>query len=62
LEGPTGETSEATGKGKGCKKPEVDKHGFNKVLKDDNTPFNNNQNLFQGFSFTNYGVKRGDIC
>jgi hypothetical protein len=46
-------------KEKVAKKTEVHNHGFSKALKDDSTPFINNQNLFQGFSFTNYGVKLG---
>jgi hypothetical protein len=39
------------------KPTEMDKHGISKVLKEDNTSFIRNQNLFHGFSFTNYGVK-----
>jgi serine/threonine protein kinase len=42
-----------------AKIPEEDNHGFSKVLKDDNAPFINNQDLFLGFSFINYGVKPG---
>jgi len=57
LEGPTGETGEATGKGKGCKKPEEDNKKFSKELKDDNTLGVINRKLFQGFLFINYFVK-----
>jgi novel protein kinase C epsilon type len=39
-----------------AKKREEDNQSFSKVLKDDNTPCIN-ENLFQGFSFNNYGVK-----
>ena len=42
-----------------AKIPEEDNHGFSKVLKEDNAPSINNQDLFQGFSFVNYGVKQG---
>jgi len=42
---------------KAAKKPEERKHGFSKVLKDDNTTSISNQTLFQGFSFMNYIVK-----
>jgi hypothetical protein len=38
--------------------PEEDNKRFSKVLKVDSTP-SINQNLFHGFTFINYGVKRG---
>jgi len=41
-----------------AKKPEEDNKTFSKVLNIDKTPVFINQNLFQGFSFINYGVKR----
>ena len=44
---------------KAAKKPEEGKHGFSKLLKDDNTAYISNQTLFQGFSFMNYRVKGG---
>jgi serine/threonine protein kinase len=44
-------------KEKFTKKHEDDDHGFNKVLRDDYTACHINQNLFEGFSFINYGVK-----
>jgi len=45
-------------KEKVAKKPKEDNKRFSKVLKVDSTP-RINQNLFQGFTFINYGVKRG---
>jgi len=45
-------------KEKVVKTPEEDNKGFNKVLKVDKTPGTINQNVFQGFSFINYGVRR----
>jgi len=45
-------------KEKVVKTPEEDNKGFNKVLKVDKTPGTIIQNVFQGFSFINYGVRR----
>jgi hypothetical protein len=42
-----------------AKKAEEDTQSFAKVLNDDDKPCRINQNLFQGVSFINYGVKRG---
>ena len=42
-----------------AKKPEEDNKRFSNVLNIDNTPGFINQNLFQGVSFINYGVKQG---
>ena len=45
-------------KEKFAKNPEQDNQRFSKVLKVDSSP-RINQNLFEGFSFINYGVERG---
>ena len=42
---------------KAAKKTEEGRHGFSKVLNDDNSAYIFNQTLFQGFSFMNYRVK-----
>jgi len=41
---------------------EEDTQSFGKVLKVDKSPGIINRNLFQGFSFINYGTKRGKNC
>jgi len=46
-------------KEKVAENPEEDTQSFSNVLKVDNSPDINNLNLFQGFSFINYGAKRG---
>ena len=46
-------------KKKVAENPEEDTQSFSNVLKVDNSPDINNLNLFQGFSFINYGAKRG---
>jgi len=43
-------------KEKDAKNPEEDNNRFSKVLNVDNAPHIISQNLFQGFSFINYGV------
>jgi hypothetical protein len=43
-------------KKKVAKRPEEDNQKFSNVLKVDKTPHIINQNIFEGFSFVNYGV------
>jgi len=42
---------------KAAKKTEEGRHGFSKVLNDDNSAYISNQTLFRGFSFMNHRVK-----